>query len=67
VNVAFVGGNVLGDALVRPGRVVARLVFGQDRAQVCLAEDQDPVEEFAAQGTNEAFAPSVSASRHRTR
>ena len=28
---------MLGDALVRPGRVVVRLVLGQDGAQVCLA------------------------------
>jgi NAD(P)-dependent dehydrogenase (short-subunit alcohol dehydrogenase family) len=28
------------DALVRPGRVVAHLVLGQDGAQVALAEDQ---------------------------
>jgi hypothetical protein len=39
--VAFVVGNVLRDALVRPGGVVVRLVFGQDGLQVLLAEDQD--------------------------
>ena len=44
MSVAFVG-DVLGDALVRPGHVVVRLVSGQDCAQVCLAEDQYVVEE----------------------
>jgi hypothetical protein len=28
VSVTFVGGDVLGDALVQPGRVVVRLVLG---------------------------------------
>jgi hypothetical protein len=32
--VAFAVGNVLGDALVWPGGVVVRLVFGQDGAQM---------------------------------
>jgi len=59
VSVVFVGGDALGDALVRPGRVVVRLVSGQDGAQVCLTEDQRPVEEFAAQGADEAFADRV--------
>ena len=40
----------VGDALVRPGRVVMHLVFGQDGAQMPLAEDQHPVEKFSAQG-----------------
>jgi hypothetical protein len=34
VSIALVGGDALGDALVRPGRVVMRLVAGQDGAQV---------------------------------
>ena len=33
-SVTFVVGDALGDALVRPGRVVVRLVFGQDGAQM---------------------------------
>jgi hypothetical protein len=33
--------------LVRLGRVVVHLIFGKYSAQVCLAEDQRPVEEFA--------------------
>jgi hypothetical protein len=49
---------VLRDALVRPGGVVVRLVFGQDGMQVLLAEDQDAVQEFAAQGADEALAES---------
>jgi hypothetical protein len=42
-------GNVLCDALVRPGRVVVRLILGEDGAQVRVAEDQRRVEDFAAQ------------------
>ena len=52
-------GDALGDALVRPGGVVVSLVFGQDAAQMLLAEDQDAVEELAAQGADEAFAGRV--------
>ena len=36
--VVFAVGDALGDALVRPGRVVMRMVLGQDGAQVALAE-----------------------------
>ena len=57
----FVVGDALGDALVRPGCVVVRLVSGQDCAQVCLAEDQHAVQELAAQGADEAFAGRVHA------
>src|ERR1700730_7203556 len=39
--------------------VVMRLVVGQDGAQVCLAEDQGPVEELSAQGADEACAGRV--------
>ena len=35
---AFVVGDALRDALVRPGTVVVRLVFGQDGAQVARRE-----------------------------
>ena len=41
--VAFVVGDALRDALVRPGGVVVRLVFGQDGVQVLLAGDQHTV------------------------
>lgn len=37
-------GNPLGDAPVRPGHVVVRLVLGENSAQVRLAEDQYAVE-----------------------
>jgi hypothetical protein len=47
--VVFAIGNALGDALVRPGRVVVRLVFGQDSAQMALPEDRHAVEELTAQ------------------
>src|ERR1017187_6728584 len=33
VNVGFIVGDALGDALMRPGRVVMRLVVGQDGTQ----------------------------------
>jgi hypothetical protein len=55
----FAVGDALGDALVRPGRVVVRLVFGQDGAQMPFAEDQHPVEELSAQGADEALAGRV--------
>src|ERR1019366_5492749 len=48
-----------GDALMRPGRVVVHLVFGKDGAQMSLAEDQHAVQEFAAQGADEALADRV--------
>jgi hypothetical protein len=41
-------GDALGDALVRPGRVVMHLVFRQDAAQVALTEDQHAVQELTA-------------------
>ena len=56
---APIAGNALGDALVRPGRVVVGLVLDQDGAQMRLTEDQHAVEEFAAQGTQEALAGRV--------
>jgi hypothetical protein len=59
LSVRFVGGDVLGDALVRPGRIVVHLVFGQDGTEVCLAEDQHAVQEVAAQGADEALADRV--------
>ena len=41
-------GDLLCDALVGPGGVVVRLIFREHGAQVRLAEDQRPVEDFAA-------------------
>jgi len=60
---AMVIGDMLRDALVWSGRVVVRLILHEDRVQVCRAEDQDPVEEFAAQGADEALADRVHARR----
>jgi hypothetical protein len=39
------GGNALGDALVRPGRVVMHPVAGQDAEQVLLAGNKYAAEE----------------------
>jgi len=58
-NIALIAGNPLGDALMRPARVVVDLVLDQDGAQVHLTGDQYAVEELAAQGTEEAFAGRV--------
>jgi hypothetical protein len=41
--VVFTVGDALGDALVRPGRVVVHLVSGQHAAQMSLPEDQHAV------------------------
>jgi hypothetical protein len=54
-------GDALGDALVRPGRVVAHLVLGEDGAQMCLTENRHAVEELAAQGTYKALADRIDA------
>ena len=43
---AFTLGDTLGDALVRPSRVVVRLVPGQDGPQMRLTENQHAVEEL---------------------
>ncbi len=64
-SVRFAVGDALGDTLVRPGRVVVRLVLGQDGAQMPLTEDQHPVEEFSAQGAGEALADRVGPHRQR--
>ena len=55
-SVTFIVGDALGDALMRPGGVVMRLVFGQDRVQIPAAEDQHPVQDLSAQGAGEALA-----------
>jgi hypothetical protein len=52
-------GDALGDALVRPGRVVVHLVFGQDGTQVGLPEDQHAVQELTTQGADEALADRI--------
>jgi hypothetical protein len=57
VNVAFGVGDALDDALVRPGRVVVRLVSGQDCAQVRLAEDQYAVHKLAGDSAGSPASP----------
>ena len=59
--VTIVVGDVLRDALVRSGRVVVRLISGQNGAQMRLAQDQHPVKYLPAQGIGEAFADRVHA------
>jgi len=49
----------LAEGPVRPGRVVVRQVLGQDLAQVVLAEDEQPVEDLAAQGSDHPLADRV--------
>lgn len=39
-NFVLTAGNPLGDALMRPGRVVVDRVFDEDGAQMHLAEDK---------------------------
>ncbi len=58
-SVVFAVRDALSDALVRPGSVVVHLVLGQDGAQMRVAGDQDPVQELAAQGADEALAGRV--------
>lgn len=48
---AFTAGDPLGDALMRPGRAAVDLVLDQNGPQMRLTEDQQAVEELAAQGT----------------
>ena len=45
------GWRELAEGAMRPGRVVVHQVLGQYLAQVLLVDDQQPVEEFPAQGT----------------
>ena len=53
----------LAKGTVRPGGVVVRKVLRQHLAQVVLIDDQQPVEDLAAQGTDDPFADRVG--RHR--
>ena len=61
--IVLTAGDALVDALMGPGGVVVLLVFGQDGAQVCLAEDEAMVEKLAAQGTDQALAGRVHSRR----
>ena len=49
-------GDVLGNALVRPGHVVVRLILSQHGVQMSFAEDQHAVEELTARGADELLA-----------
>src|SRR5262249_44890364 len=51
--------GLAGRSLVRPGPVAVHLVFTQDGAQMAFPEDQHAVQEFTAQGTDEALADRV--------
>ena len=53
------GWDALADAPMWPGRVIVRLIVSQHVSQMGLAEDQDPVQEFAAQGFGEPLAGRV--------
>ena len=55
----------LAQGAVRPGCVVVDQVFGQCPAQVMLVDDQQLVEEFAAQGADHPFADGVRSGRLR--
>ena len=61
--VTSIVGDALGDALMRTGGVVMRLVFGYDRVQMPAAGDQHPVQYLSAQGADEALAGRVHARR----
>ena len=49
----------LAEGTVRPGGVVVQQVLGQHLSQVVLIEDQQPVEELAAEGADDSFADGV--------
>jgi hypothetical protein len=49
----------LAPRLVRPGSVVVGQVFAEYQFQMAFAEDRDPVQEFAAEGVDDAFADGV--------
>lgn len=50
---------------MRSGRVVVPQVLGQYLAQVVLADDQQPVEDLAAQRANHPFADGICSGRLR--
>jgi hypothetical protein len=55
----------LAERTVRPTGVVMMKVLGQHPAQVVLADDQQPVEELAAQGADDSLADRVRSGRLR--
>ena len=50
---------------MRPGRVVVQQVLGQHPSQVVVIDDQQPVEEFPAQGAGDPFADRIRSGRLR--
>ncbi len=69
VDLRWPGGSLsrreLVQGTVRPRGVVVLKVFGQHQAQMVLVNDQQPVEEFPAQGTDDPFADRVRSRRLR--
>jgi hypothetical protein len=53
----------LAEGTVRPGGVVMPQVLGQHPAQMVLIDDQHPVQELPAQGTDNPFADRVRSGR----
>jgi hypothetical protein len=53
----------LAEKAMRPGRIVVQQVLGQHLSQVVLIDDQDPVQEFPAQGADDPFADRVAPHR----
>ena len=62
---AGLSGCELAEGTVRPGGVVMPQVLGQHPAQVVLIDDQQPIEEFPAQGADDPFADRVRSGRLR--
>jgi hypothetical protein len=50
--VTVAAGDVLCDALVRPGSVVMRPILCENGVEVHLTEDRRPVEDFAARSAD---------------
>lgn len=53
------GRGKLAEGTMRSGCVVVLLVFGQHSSQVLFIDDEQPVEEFTAQGADYPFADGV--------
>src|SRR5216683_8230730 len=62
---AGLSGCELAEGTVRPGGVVVQQVLGQHPAQMVLIDDQQPVEELAAQGADDSLADGVRSARSR--
>ena len=57
------GRGELAEGTVRPAGVVVQYVLGQYPSQVVLIDDQQPVEQFPAQGADDPFADGVAPHR----